>query len=56
MAKFTRFDPNNKKNGRNKHRALNKDFKIREFESKPMIVDEMVDYETVMEEVSEDDR
>tara|TARA_R110000822_G_scaffold41509_2_gene112948 strand:- start:1351 stop:1521 length:171 start_codon:yes stop_codon:yes gene_type:complete len=56
MAKFTRFDPDNKKNGRNKDRSLNKDIRIRGFESKWAITDEMVDYEVVMEEVSEDDR
>lgn len=30
MAKYTRFDPRNKKNGRNKTRSLGKDFRIRE--------------------------
>jgi hypothetical protein len=30
MAKFTRFDPRNKKNGRNKRISIFKDFKIHE--------------------------
>jgi len=33
MAKYTRFDPRNKKNGRNKTRSLGKDFKIRDAEN-----------------------
>jgi hypothetical protein len=33
MAKYTRFDPRNKKNGRNKIRSLGKDFKIRDTEN-----------------------
>jgi hypothetical protein len=32
MAKYSRFDPRNKKNGRNKVRALTKDMKIRDAE------------------------
>jgi hypothetical protein len=32
MAKYSRFDPRNKKNGRNKFRALTKDMKIRDAE------------------------
>lgn len=32
MAKYTRFDPRNKKNGRNKIRSLGKDSKIRDTE------------------------
>ena len=30
MAKYGRFDPRNKKNGRNKNRSLGKDIRIRE--------------------------
>ena len=30
MAKFTRFDPRNKKNGRNKRISLHKDIRIHE--------------------------
>ena len=29
MAKFSRFDPRNKKKNRNKTRSLNRDYKIR---------------------------
>mgnify|MGYP000004316068 FL=1 len=32
MAKYTRFDPRNRKYGRNKDRSLKKDFRIREAE------------------------
>lgn len=32
MAKFSRFDPKNKKSGRNKQQSQNKDFKIRSLE------------------------
>jgi hypothetical protein len=32
MAKYTRFDPRNKKNGRNKNRSLVKDVRIRDAE------------------------
>ena len=28
MAKFTRFDPRNKKNGRNKNRSIDRDHRI----------------------------
>jgi len=34
MAKFGRFDPRNKKNGRNKERSLYKDIRIRAVEEK----------------------
>lgn len=34
MAKFSRFDPRNKKNNRNKIRSLEKDFKIHEKKQK----------------------
>lgn len=34
MAKYGRFDPRNKKNGRNKNRSLSKDFKIKEVEDR----------------------
>jgi hypothetical protein len=30
MAKFTRFDPRNKKQDRNKKRSLNRDLRLRE--------------------------
>lgn len=33
MAKYGRFDPRNKKNGRNKNRSLGKDFRIREVDN-----------------------
>lgn len=33
MAKYTRFDPRNKKNGRNKNRSLVKDVRIRDAEN-----------------------
>lgn len=34
MAKFGRFDPRNKKNGRNKERSIYKDIRIRAVEEK----------------------
>ena len=34
MAKFGRFDPRNKKNGRNKERSLYRDIRIRMVEEK----------------------
>lgn len=34
MAKFGRFDPRNKKNGRNKERSIYKDIRIRMVEEK----------------------
>ena len=32
MAKFTRYDPRNRKNGRNKDRSLKRDIRIRDVE------------------------
>lgn len=32
MAKYSRYDPRNKKNGRNKFRSLGKDVRIRDAE------------------------
>lgn len=33
MAKFSRYDPRNKKRGKHKTQTLNKDFRIREVDS-----------------------
>lgn len=43
MAKYGRFDPRNKKNGRNKSHSLNRDIRIKESEKdvrkkKPFLV------------------
>jgi len=33
MAKYGRYDPRNKKNGKHKSQSLNKDFKIKEVDN-----------------------
>jgi len=46
MAKYSRFDPRNKKRGKHKSESLEKDFRIREvqdYESKRMLNEVMYD-------------
>jgi hypothetical protein len=54
MAKYTRFDPRNKKNGRNKTRSLGKDFRIREVDDSK-IKHQALLREVVYDEYEEDD-
>lgn len=46
MAKYSRFDPRNKKRGKHKSESLDKDFRIREvndYESKRLLNEVMYD-------------
>lgn len=54
MAKYSRFDPRNKKNGRNKTRSLGKDFRIREVDDHK-IKHQAFLREVVYDEYEEDD-
>tara|TARA_R110000868_G_scaffold105345_2_gene289672 strand:+ start:2537 stop:2722 length:186 start_codon:yes stop_codon:yes gene_type:complete len=49
MAKFTRFDPRNKKNGRNKRISIFKDFKIHEVEKSRKLIGHTFDYVVIDE-------
>jgi hypothetical protein len=44
MAKFTRFDSRNKKNGRNKLRSLNKDIRIHEVKKGRKLIGHTFEY------------
>ena len=57
MAKFTRFDPRNKKNGRNKRISLHKDIRIHEVEKGRKLLGHTFEYIVVDElEHNEDDK
>jgi hypothetical protein len=49
MAKFTRFDPRNKKNGRNKRISLYKDIRIHEIEKGRKLLGHTFEYVIVDE-------
>lgn len=48
MAKYSRFDPRNKKNGKHKYQTLNKDIRIRE-------TDDKIKHQAFLREVVYDD-
>jgi hypothetical protein len=47
MAKYSRFDPKNKKRDRNKSRSLNKDLRIREEGKNVITKKELMEYAEV---------
>tara|TARA_R110000772_G_scaffold79238_2_gene169604 strand:+ start:171 stop:356 length:186 start_codon:yes stop_codon:yes gene_type:complete len=54
MAKFTRFDPRNKKNGRNKRISLYKDIRIHEVEKGRKLLGHTFDY-VVIDEIEQNE-
>lgn len=54
MAKFTRFDPRNKKNGRNKKMSLQKDIRIHEVEKGRKLIGHTFEY-IIFDEVENDE-
>lgn len=54
MAKYSRFDPRNKKNTRNKQRSLNRDLRIKE-EKKSRSGKQLLDLEDFHSDYYEED-